>query len=556
MIDRELGDASDILVDAKTSPFKATGAVGAKSAVALSEHVEVKGWKPVPTELQVSDVPALARTLGGSALYSYKFAPLRELIQNAADAIDARVAIDPDFSIEEGRILLRVIQDKGTVILEVEDNGIGMSERTLTGPLLDFGFSFWRSEAARAEFPGLQTTFTSPRGRFGIGFFSVFMWADAVSVSTRLFREGTADARVLEFRSGLGRRPILRTPQAGETSNRFQTRVSLTMRTSAIEPLFKDTPHRERSVHIMMRSPQAYKAPTDWTDALTQISAALPISVFMEAKGASQLVNLPDWKTTSQDKFLMLMERLFGEFPPALKKFARAESAVESDGHIVGRAFLVPDLAASPVGLGVYDRGIFAGFAEHGDACGLIEGETDNAARDRLSAYDIGDNDQWFTTQIDYMFRIAQNAGEVLACQEVLLKFGRFNPGAILFAVDREFVSFITLIERVRALPSVTITLEQTYGEPAAWKFDAAQHLGVITGKHVPPSEIFALVNIPQTVKQDEDFSKYRASYDDTLGRIVHGIFAAMGERCRCEVSFASEHHSNRKEMVLEFIRS
>jgi len=37
----------------------------------------------------------------------------------------------------------------------VEDDGIGMSEHTLTGPLIEFGKSFWASEEAQEEFPGL-----------------------------------------------------------------------------------------------------------------------------------------------------------------------------------------------------------------------------------------------------------------------------------------------------------------------------------------------------------------------------------------------------------------
>lgn len=40
--------------------------------------------------------------------------------------------------------------------LYFEDNGVGMSRTVLTGPLIDFGNSFWNSSLAIQEFPGLS----------------------------------------------------------------------------------------------------------------------------------------------------------------------------------------------------------------------------------------------------------------------------------------------------------------------------------------------------------------------------------------------------------------
>ena len=48
---------------------------------------------------------------------------------------------------------------------------MGMSEQVLTGPLLDFGNSFWGSTLASQEFPGLIASGMKAAGRFGIGFF-------------------------------------------------------------------------------------------------------------------------------------------------------------------------------------------------------------------------------------------------------------------------------------------------------------------------------------------------------------------------------------------------
>ena len=57
-----------------------------------------------------------------------------------------------------------------------------MSQTTMVKDMLDFGKSFWASERAAQEFPGLHSSGYSSIGRFGIGFFSVFMAASKVNV--------------------------------------------------------------------------------------------------------------------------------------------------------------------------------------------------------------------------------------------------------------------------------------------------------------------------------------------------------------------------------------
>ncbi len=47
-------------------------------------------------------------------------------------------------------------------------------------------------------------------GRYGIGFFSVFMWGNRIRVTTRTAQSGPSETRILEFQAGLESRPILR----------------------------------------------------------------------------------------------------------------------------------------------------------------------------------------------------------------------------------------------------------------------------------------------------------------------------------------------------------
>jgi HSP90 family molecular chaperone len=132
---------------------------------------------------------------GGARLYGDNCeAAIRELIQNAADAICARRKLDPDFvNGVDGEIVVRLAERDGGFYLEVEDNGVGMSERTITGTLLDFGRSFWATEDVKSEFPGLMAKGMSPTGKFGIGFFSVFMLGDVVRVTSRRYESGSTE---------------------------------------------------------------------------------------------------------------------------------------------------------------------------------------------------------------------------------------------------------------------------------------------------------------------------------------------------------------------------
>ena len=207
--DQELRDVDMLFQTTGHSLLKARMVKGAGSPETLSQTVETKGWRPVDTRLQVSDVPRIVETLGGSKLYGDDpSVALRELIQNAADAVEARKTLEGRPA-HWGQIVVSMIERDGAFWLAVEDNGIGMSEQVLTGPLLDFGSSFWRSAMAMEEFPGLMASGMDTIGRFGIGFFAVFMLGRVVRVYSRRFDRGKDTGLLLEFLSGTGTRPIL-----------------------------------------------------------------------------------------------------------------------------------------------------------------------------------------------------------------------------------------------------------------------------------------------------------------------------------------------------------
>ena len=208
-VDRELHDVDLLLHSRGREVLKARRVKGAGSPEILARSLQTRGWRPVNARLQASDVPRIVETLGGSKLYGDNpTVALRELIQNAADAVQARRKFERR-PVDWGLIKVGLLLADGEYWLVVEDNGIGMSEHVLTGPLLDFGTSFWRSPLATEEFPGLMAAGMQAIGRFGIGFFSVFTLGSVVRVYSRRCDKGRDTGRLLEFRDGTSARPLL-----------------------------------------------------------------------------------------------------------------------------------------------------------------------------------------------------------------------------------------------------------------------------------------------------------------------------------------------------------
>jgi len=226
-VDKNFLAVDILLADHGEARFAARGIDGVHDLERLGEHLPTDGWLPIEASVSVSDVVSLVRGLGGEQLYGEApHVPLRELMQNGADAVRARRIIesrDPDW----GRVVVRLGKDPGDgkPWLEVEDTGVGMSPEVLAKHLLDFGTSFWGSESVTEELPGLISQGFEATGRFGIGFFSVFMWSEVVTVTSRKHDAASSDTYVMEFRHGLQQRPIVRRARDEERMVEPGTRV-------------------------------------------------------------------------------------------------------------------------------------------------------------------------------------------------------------------------------------------------------------------------------------------------------------------------------------------
>jgi molecular chaperone HtpG len=121
------------------------------------------------------------------SLYSNKEIFLREVISNASDAIDRlRFALltEPELHDGDGEALeIRVAFDKDARTITVSDNGIGMSRQEVMDNIGTIAKSGTR-EFFQA-LTGDQRKDATLIGQFGVGFYSSFIVADRVTLTTR-----------------------------------------------------------------------------------------------------------------------------------------------------------------------------------------------------------------------------------------------------------------------------------------------------------------------------------------------------------------------------------
>ncbi|MEX1252960.1 MAG: hypothetical protein WEE64_01335 [Dehalococcoidia bacterium] len=144
----------------------------------------------VAFELDQDSVKGL---LMGVRLYANRLLFLRELLQNAVDACRHRAALHarrPDLGKYEPRVIVRALRDGGREFLEVDDNGMGMSQEIIQRYFARIGTSYYSSPSFLQERARWGLPF-KPISQFGIGVLSVFMAGDLLEVETLRFGENS-----------------------------------------------------------------------------------------------------------------------------------------------------------------------------------------------------------------------------------------------------------------------------------------------------------------------------------------------------------------------------
>jgi molecular chaperone HtpG len=120
------------------------------------------------------------------SLYSNKEIFLRELISNASDAADKlrfEALTDKALMESDSELKIRVAFDPKTKTITVSDNGIGMSREEVVANIGTIAKSGTREFLSKLT--GDQQKDANLIGQFGVGFYSSFVVADKVTVTTR-----------------------------------------------------------------------------------------------------------------------------------------------------------------------------------------------------------------------------------------------------------------------------------------------------------------------------------------------------------------------------------
>ena len=167
------------------------------------------------------------------SLYSEREIFLRELISNASDACDRlryEALTKPKLTQGDPDFCINISADKDAGTLTIADNGIGMNRKELIENLGTIARS--GTAAMIDKLKGDSKEDINLIGQFGVGFYSSFMVADKVTVTTR--KAGAAGAFVWES-DGLGEFTL----SEGERPGRGTT-VTLTIKDDAKEFLEPD----------------------------------------------------------------------------------------------------------------------------------------------------------------------------------------------------------------------------------------------------------------------------------------------------------------------------
>lgn len=422
--DRELRQVDTLLQDMESLyRFAARGVAGVESPTRLMRHIPTQDWVPVDARVQVSNVAALVQNLGGRQLYGDDYTvPLRELIQNASDAIRARRLLKglPD---TWGNVVVRLGKDKDGDWVEVQDSGIGMSTSVLVGPFLDFGKSFWDTPMMREEWPRLQATGFQSSGKYGIGFFSAFMWGDKVRVTTRRLGDAERDTQILEFTAGLGSRPILRKAHESEFIEEG----------TKIRVWLKESPESSRgllSTSYIRREKWSLKDLCAW------LCPCIDVNLYAEQTDGQQelCVSAGDWKTIDGRQ---LIKRIFlDSFPEsyydkpeeALRFFLLASNLRvlrDSSGNIIGRATVSTEATSTREvsGITVTVGGLSNGYMIN--MAGVLIGSSIRASRD--IATPIVENDElsrWASEQAELVRTFHKKPDQQLHTANIIRNLG------------------------------------------------------------------------------------------------------------------------------------
>ena len=377
LIDKELRETDALLADRQLQRFRAKRVFGVESPERLSSLIQTDGWHPIDAFIHIGDLPKIIRTLGGEELYGRNYTvPIREMIQNSSDAIRARIMLEKRDE-NWGKIFISYTEKENKKCIEVRDNGIGMSIEGIKNFLFEFRSSYWDSDLLLEEHPSLAGQKLNQTGKYGIGFFSLFMLGNEIEIITRKSNASQKETYVVEFYDGLHTRPIIRQATSNEQLIEGGTQIRVTL---------------DAEINLL-RSYRDEKV--SFQKIVASIAPALDCFISIKENDIKHDYPPNYWLTCSNSDFINWLKLVRGDdyleydksvLPKFYDNAANNLTFLKNeDGEFLGRAFLsLPSMSSNEKNPGMQGVISVGGLAESSTSglSGIFKGRTNKAARD------------------------------------------------------------------------------------------------------------------------------------------------------------------------------
>ncbi len=496
-LDGEIREVNNLLSDLRRSDglcrFAVSRVKGITTPEELTKLLPADGWSPVDTQINIKDSVKFLSDFGGKKLYGDRpWVVLRELLQNAVDAINARKVIDPQWAASNfGKIKVSLESVDEGWLLRIQDNGIGMSQSTLTNGLLKFGESFWLSDALFDEYPELSKGEYEPIGKFGIGFFSVFMVSSKIVVSTKKYNE--SGGLQLSFLGGLLNPATL---EKRDFIGDFSTDISLYIKKEVVRRLSVDALYNKDAGYQSFRNLGFQKS--HLTQLVSYLAPSTGINVEIDEPSGKFTIPHDFWSRSNDLQFNMLINSnsdrhwivLEGIFANTEQwryhskrqnidsKYTVIRSSAEASSF--GRASLIYGVSHNDGEAGHVINGIRGG-GEFGIS-GLLPGNTDLLSRNETHSV-LGGNEfrKFYEEQKEIAFRTLSifSLWSVEKCMKHRLQIencpifmgAREVYPANLFSKSKAGTSFWVFLEDPRNLEVGSFALGNSFFRPAVRRY-------------------------------------------------------------------------------------
>jgi hypothetical protein len=319
--------------------------------------------------------------------------------------------------------------------------------------------------------PGLASTDFEPTGRFGIGFFSVFMLGQRVTVISRLWSASLDDTWILQFGEGLGARPVLRRANENEKLMTPGTVIQVTCDAENVEsgelciPIITDS-----SIHN-----PSFRT-TNLPGAVQFLVPASDCDIFVNSgEGEALAVGANDWLEISGPS---LLRRVVGasasdgddgvslRLEEACERLGnRLSPMVDESGAVVARLAILGEEEVSSIGwagrdYSVVTAGIARSSTQISGLAGLALGYPTRAVRDHATPIlDHGLLAPWAQSTLDNLASGPSNVGGdfIRELSGVAWEMGADASRLRCFNTGAGWLSWVELVEHVRTLDQVRV---------------------------------------------------------------------------------------------------